>query len=42
MTNGSNCVNTSNAGNHTHNSEGNNQPHNNMPPFYVLAYIMKL
>lgn len=21
---------------------GNNQPHNNMPPFYVLTYIMKL
>ena len=23
-------------------SAGNNQPHNNMPPYYVLAYIMKL
>ncbi len=22
--------------------EGGNQPHNNMPPYYVLAYIMKL
>jgi microcystin-dependent protein len=22
--------------------KGNNQPHNNMPPFYVLYYIMKL
>jgi microcystin-dependent protein len=22
--------------------QGNNQPHNNMPPFYVLTYIMKL
>ena len=21
---------------------GNNQPHNNMPPYYVLAYIYKL
>lgn len=21
---------------------GGGQPHNNMPPFYVLAYIMKL
>ena len=21
---------------------GGNQPHNNMPPYYVLAYIMKL
>jgi microcystin-dependent protein len=24
------------------NSSGSNQPHNNMPPYYVLAYIMKL
>lgn len=24
------------------NSRGDNQPHNNMPPYYVLAYIMKL
>jgi len=23
-------------------AKGGNQPHNNMPPFYVLAYIMKL
>ncbi len=23
-------------------STGGNQPHNNMPPFYVLSYIMKL
>ncbi len=23
-------------------NEGNGQPHNNMPPFYVLTYIMKL
>lgn len=22
--------------------KGSNQPHNNMPPYYVLAYIMKL
>lgn len=21
---------------------GSNQPHNNMPPFFVLAYIIKL
>ncbi len=28
---------TSNSG-----SAGGNQPHNNMPPFYVLTYIMKL
>ena len=26
---------------HTHNT-GENKPHENMPPFYVLAYIMKL
>ena len=24
------------------NSIGGNQPHNNMPPYYTLAYIMKL
>ena len=24
------------------NSIGNNQPHNNMPPYYVLAFMMKL
>jgi microcystin-dependent protein len=24
------------------NAKGGNQPHNNMPPFYVLTYIMKL
>jgi hypothetical protein len=34
------------AGNHTHviniAGQGGNQPHNNMPPFYTLAYIMKL
>jgi len=33
-------------GNHYHdlsiNNQGGNHPHNNMPPFYVLAYIMKL
>lgn len=23
-------------------STGGNQPHNNMPPYYTLAYIMKL
>jgi microcystin-dependent protein len=39
---------TSIAGNHNHNfnvnseSTGGNQPHENMPPFYVLTYIMKL
>ncbi len=30
--------------NHSHTiaSEGKGEPHNNMPPYYVLAYIMKL
>jgi microcystin-dependent protein len=33
-----------NAGNHTHtiNNTGGGQSHNNMPPFHVLAYIMRL
>ncbi|WP_156817663.1 hypothetical protein [Anaeromusa acidaminophila] len=31
-------VNRSNVSNDT----GNDQPHNNMPPFYSLAFIMKL
>ena len=41
-------TNTYDNGNHTHNFNvnssyvGGNQPHNNMPPFYVLTYIMKL
>ena len=26
---------------HKHNPEGNDQPHENMPPFYVLTYIIK-
>jgi microcystin-dependent protein len=26
----------------TTSNQGGNQPHNNMPPFYVLAYIIKL
>ena len=32
------------AGHHGHTMEntGGNGSHNNMPPFYVLAYIMKL
>lgn len=38
--------NTGNAGEHNHtfttNTLGGDQPHNNMPPYYVLAYIMKL
>ena len=35
---------TSTNGNHTHkvNNTGSNKPHNNMPPYYVLTYIMKL
>jgi len=37
---------TSTAGNHQHSlnidSTGGGQPHNNMPPYYTLAYIMKL
>jgi len=39
---------TSGAGNHNHNfnvnsgSTGENKPHENMPPYYVLTYIMKL
>jgi microcystin-dependent protein len=39
-----NWENTGNAGNHLHTNEntGGNQPHDNMPPYYVLTYIMKL
>ena len=37
---------TSTAGNHQHSlnidSTGGGQPHNNMPPYYTLAYIVKL
>jgi microcystin-dependent protein len=35
---------SNNSGNHSHNigSSGGNQPHNNMPPYYVFNYIMKL
>ena len=42
MTNGSNCVNTSNEGNHTHRNEGEGKPFSIMPPYVVLMYIMKL
>jgi len=37
-------VRTGYAGNHAHglNNTGGNQPHNNMPPYCVLLYIMKL
>ena len=36
--------NTTSSGNHKHtiNNTGGNKAHNNMPPFYVLSYIMKL
>jgi microcystin-dependent protein len=36
--------NTNTTGNHTHtiNNNGGGQPHNNMPPYHVLAYIMRL
>jgi len=43
-----NSIYTNEAGNHTHNfnvnsgSTGNNQAHENMPPYYVLTYIIKL
>ena len=34
------------SGNHSHsvwtNNQGGNESHNNMPPFYILTYIMKL
>jgi len=35
---------TSSNGNHTHGikNNGGNKPHNNMPPYRVLSYIMKL
>lgn len=35
---------TTNNGNHRHNinNNGGNKPHNNMPPYRVLSYIMKL
>ena len=42
---GGNTANTSNStGIHTHtmNSTGGNGAHNNMPPYHVLSYIMKL
>lgn len=39
-------VNSNSSGNHSHilsvNSTGGNQAHNNMPPYYALAYIMKI
>ena len=37
---------TSSSGSHSHSvyidSQGGNQPHNNMPPYYTLAYIMRI
>jgi microcystin-dependent protein len=41
-------IGTNAEGNHTHTfnvtsgSSGDGQPHENMPPYYVLTYIMKL
>ena len=39
-----NSLRSSNSGNHLHSigSSGGNKPHNNMPPYYVLNFIMKL
>ena len=37
-----NCTRTSNDGGHTHSTEGNSQSHENMPPYCVLLYIIKL
>ena len=45
---GNNAWNINTSDNHAHtfsfttDSRGSNQSHNNMPPFYVLTYIMKL
>jgi microcystin-dependent protein len=38
--NDSHTVYTSSNGAHTHASEGGGAPHENRPPYYVLAYIM--
>jgi microcystin-dependent protein len=37
-------INTGGAGNHRHTikNSGGNEEHNNMPPYWILAYIMKL
>jgi microcystin-dependent protein len=44
--NHSHTLSTNTTGNHSHsfstNAQGGGGSHNNMPPFYVLAYIMKL
>lgn len=41
-----NAYNTSTNGDHNHtfttDNSGGSQPHNNMPPYYALSYIMKL
>ena len=41
---GGECMRTSSDGSHNHDITytGGNKAHNNMPPFYVLTYIMKL
>lgn len=42
----SDTLSTNTTGSHLHiftsNSTGDGEPHNNMPPYYMLAYIMKL
>lgn len=41
-------VKTGSSGTHTHTisgsieNSGNSQPHNNMPPYYALCYIMRM
>ena len=39
---GGNCGNNANFVTTTSSYAGGNQPHNNMPPYYALAYIIKL
>ena len=43
---GTRSLTTDTKGNHSHNFNtdkvGSDQPHENRPPYYVLAYIMKL
>ena len=40
--NSGNNTNTTGDHNHSMNSSGGNQSHNNMPPYYVLVYIIKV
>lgn len=39
---GGNCDNSANYNQTTSSATGKNLPHNNMPPYYTLAFIMKL